>query len=499
MDANDEEWLVELALEPKEVVGALDFLDACVTKFPSCVRYSHHDQQRLLPNILTVAAALGAVPLDAGLAVACGEVVFDATVEFKEKNTPHLATKHVFEGYVGQTTGLAMLNPGYDLNDSNLSDPQLTREMSSALVDFVFSQRLFVVFLVNGCRDGNPDKELLHAVVNAGHWPTPLGVYGYNNSWMVLGGYLYEAQTQCLDSRNMGAIPSETGNLSFFSTRRAPIKDAKELERNEPEEIAYDATKTYAAFVVGDGDNVQYIMSSRKNWLRLRLADCAKTGNACAPITWSISPHLVRLAPDVLEWYHRSAHRTGKDYFVLPPSGHLYAYPTSLNTDDQDRFVAATEQDARTLGISGTVHWDWDGTWEDAEDVFLPKYARAGGAIRGVFPVNVPYMLDAFPWWAPDRFYKSLVGKDRSKVVVFKPREWRGVDSETNAFFLNPQKMADELGGHPPGTVTWVYMTSDGGLNLDNSFTALSRILPSHVRLVSTDTAARLALTAAAQ
>lgn len=54
--------------------------------------------------------------------------------------------------------------------------------------------------------------------------------------------------------------------------------------------------------------------------------------------------------------------------------------------------------------------------------------------------------------------------------------------------------MAEKLGGYPPGTITWVYMTSDGGLNLDNSFNELVPLLPSHVQLVSTDTAAKLAL-----
>lgn len=37
-------------------------------------------------------------------------------------------------------------------------------------------------------------------------------------------------------------------------------------------------------------------------------------------------------------------------------------------------------------------------------------------------------------------------------------------------------------------------MTSDGGLTLENSFLALGTLLPPHVRLVSTDTAARLAI-----
>jgi hypothetical protein len=495
---NDGQWLDELDLKPKEAVNAPDFLKACVAAFPACVRYSYKDQQKLLPNILTVAAALEAVPLDVGLPVACENAAFDAVVEFRERNTPYLATKYVFEKYATQTAGLAMLNPGYNLNDGNPSNPALTRDMPSAMVDFVFSRKLFVVFLVNGCWKPDPEYGLLYKVVNAGNWPTPLGVYGYNNSWMVAGGYVYEAQTLCLDSRNMGAIPTETFNLSFFSTRRPEILDTNELEHNEPENVEYDPRRTYAAFVIGDGDNIRFIMTARKEWLKQRLSDCGQTVNSCAPITWSISPHLTRLAPDVLEWYFRSSHVTGRDYFILPPSGHLYSYPTSLREEDQGRFVSATEQDARVLGVNSTVHWDWNGTWNDAEDYFLPKYAGAGGVIHGAFTVNVPYMLPAFTWWPYDQFFKVLAGKDGGRVAVFKPREWRGID-DRDEFFLSPRNMASELGGYPPGTITWVYMTSDGGLSLKNSFMELVKILPSHVQLVSADTAARLAISAASK
>ncbi len=56
--------------------------------------------------------------------------------------------------------------------------------------------------------------------------------------------------------------------------------------------------------------------------------------------------------------------------------------------------------------------------------------------------------------------------------------------------------MAKELGAYPRGTVAYVYMTSDGGLNLANSFLPMVKKLPAHVRLVSADTATRLALQA---
>jgi hypothetical protein len=424
-------------------------------------------------------------------------VVFDATAEFESRNTPLLATRYVYENYIEQTTGLAMLNPGYLIDAEDLSNPPMTREMSSAMVDFVFSKKLFVHFLVNGCGDGEPENELLQDIVDNGPWPHPIGVYGYNDSWLIQG-YVHEAQSRCLDSRNMGAIPTKTGNLSFFSTRRPHILEPNTLQQNDLEDVVYDPAKTYVAFVIGDGDNVRFIMSTRNVWLRQRLADCEQIDNSCAPITWSISPHLPTIAPDVIEWYYELSHQTGKDYFTLPPSGHLYAYPTSLTDQEQDRFVAATEQDARILDVETTVHWDWFESWEEAEERFLPKYAHADGVVRGFFPVNVPYLIEAFPWWPDDQFFEVLVGEDGTEVVVFRPRQWRGINDDENPFFLSPPRMAEELGGYPPGTVTGVYMTSDGGLSLENSFMELVRLLPPHVELVSADTAARLALNAAA-
>jgi hypothetical protein len=235
-------------------------------------------------------------------------------------------------------------------------------------------------------------------------------------------------------------------------------------------------------------------MSTRRDWMEQRHATCQGASPPCPPLTWTISPHLTDLAPDVLGWYYEAAQSTGADYFSLPPSGWLYAYPSSLNLDDQARFATASEEVARILGTRSVVHWEWLTEWKSAREVFLPRYAHAGGQIQGVFPMNVPYLAEAFPDWPEAQMVEILPGD--SPVALFRSQTWRGVDGR-DEFHPTPQTMADRLAALPRGTVTWVYMTSDGGLSLENSYQALIPLLPEHVRLVSTDAAAQLAIEAA--
>lgn len=371
----------------------------------------------------------------------------------------------------------------------------MAEDMQVALIDFVFARRLFVVFLVNGCTLDHPERALLSKIVNESPWEKPVGVYGYNDSWLA-GGYLWEAQTRCLDSANMGAIPTRTSNLSFFDSRGPAITSPDELPLIPPQEITYDSAKTYVAFVVGDGDNVRYIMSTRKEWLEQRLDRCRDAEPKCPPLSWSISPHLPEIAPDVLRWYYGAAQSTGADYFVLPPSGYQYAYPTSLNREDQARFVAGTEAAGRILGTRSVVHWEWYDSWRSATTTMLPRYARKDGQIRGIFSMNVPYLFEAFPGWPATQMNTVLAGEDGGRLAVFRPQSWRGVD-DRDEFHQTPQAMADRLGALPRGTVSWMYMTSDGGLSLENSYFALLPLLPAHVELISADAAADLAIRAA--
>jgi hypothetical protein len=123
--------------------------------------------------------------------------------------------------------------------------------------------------------------------------------------------------------------------------------------------------------------------------MQQRAQRCRPPAAPCAPLLWTLSPHLARAAPDIMRWFFASAAATQRDYFVLPPSGHLYAYPGHMSPRAQAAFIAATEHDAHIMNSSSTCEWEFFNTWAAALDVYLPKYSD-NGIIRAAFATNVP-------------------------------------------------------------------------------------------------------------
>lgn len=123
--------------------------------------------------------------------------------------------------------------------------------------------------------------------------------------------------------------------------------------------------------------------------MKQRVERCGYPAAPCAPLLWTLSPHLARAAPDIMRWFFAAAAASQRDFFVLPPSGHLYAYPGHMSPPAQDAFVAATEHDAYIMNSSGTCEWEFFNTWAAALDVYLPKYSH-NAIIKAAFATNVP-------------------------------------------------------------------------------------------------------------
>jgi hypothetical protein len=376
--------------------------------------------------------------------------------------------------------------------------------MPTALVDFVVKQKLFLFFLKNGCiKDTKGHAQLERMVRDTNQWPRPIVVYGYDSSHPLLGGDVFEAETTCSDEHNMGQVASDgASNMGFWSSR-TPVSTPMAQSPDPP--LEYNSSRTYVAIVVGDGDNVAYVQHARFDMLRQKVQRCRDGGGpgnvtACFPLLWSINPNLVRMAPDMIKWYYDTAIQTGADWFVLPPSGDTYSYPSQQSDADQATFISRTEEDCRILNTSASTSWETADSWPAAIKSYYPKYAK-DGVVRSVYSVNVPYDFPVLAF-GENEHYKVL-GGGPTPSLLFKPQEWRGEHCAdgpgTPPFgkFSCPtaEEMAKRLNAYKPGTSSAIYMTSDGGANLDTLY-KLIPLLAEHVVVVNHNQLTQMALAA---
>ena len=76
-------------------------------------------------------------------------------------------------------------------------------------------------------------------------------------------------------------------------------------------------------------------------------------------MSWTLSNRLSEFAPDVLRWYYAAAATTGRDSFMMGPSGFGYNFPAAISPPSkQASFAHDTAAAAAELGWEAYVHWD---------------------------------------------------------------------------------------------------------------------------------------------
>lgn len=108
--------------------------------------------------------------------------------------------------------------------------------------------------------------------------------------------------------------------------------------------------KLYVAFILSDGDNLQYVEHlMRKLWNN---PDRGKV-----PMGWTVSPSMVDAMPGALNFFHTTS--TVNDNLISGPSGYGYTYPNSwTNAAALDQFVAKTERYNKKAGLKVITVWN---------------------------------------------------------------------------------------------------------------------------------------------
>jgi len=384
--------------------------------------------------------------------------------------------------------------------DEDPLEHHLDADPDVGLTDYIVKEKIFNFYLYLGCVALTEEQALMSRMMTdpKTSWKKPVEVFGYNYA-VHFGGTVFEAETNCIPEHNMGQVASSGVNNFSFTNKKQPITSPDYLKpymstllktRDDIEQgnLVFNESMTYLTLILGDGDNIAFMKGRRRGWMYERLEFCEQRGDCGVPLMWSMSPHLAYLAPDWLQWYYENNNKTGMDVFMLPPSGHLYAYPGMMHKDEslQDSFVESTAKDCELLWAKGSVHWEWFFGWKNAFDTYFPKFSNGSdNCVTSFFATNVPYLFQPDEdEWEPNEFYRVVGGN----VFVFKPREWRG-DSvgsipDLGLNFLTAEEMSAEINGYPGGTVTQLYLTSDGGLNLELLFSMVD-LLNDHVKIVN--------------
>ncbi|GMH54210.1 hypothetical protein TrLO_g6395 [Triparma laevis f. longispina] len=490
-------WLSTLYpdLEQKEVIDLPTWLgETCLAEGGQWIQYGYAAQKSVLPAVVTAAAHLSAVPID----VADVAVVFGLSSDPKEDLSQTWAElksdadvySNLASLYLKNSSHLVKQNPGYKFDvDYRPAQHHLTSEMDIGIVDFVVKSKAFSFFLPEGCVPFTEEHRLHSRIVRefSSTKSTPTAVYGYDDTVPLFGGDTYEAETNCAREHNLGQIASvSVNNLGFYS--RNPVSVDNPLKVNPAPEVVYDLEKKYVAFVIGDGDNLYFLKKRNRGWVDERMDKCES--RSCFPLTWTMSPRGAMDMPDIIRYYYDKALETGSDYFMLPPSGSLYSYPSQMGAEGRKLYAKMVEEDLAMMSSITTVHWEWFYSWRTAFSFYFPLFNDLTTEPRGFVLTNVPYMFPIFLYRRNELF--KVIGEN---VVVFKPNEWRGTGGGRNKESLEDK--ANELNGLKGGDVVQIYATSDGGLDLDHIYDLVENYLDEDVVVVDSDTATRFALEAA--
>ncbi len=130
--------------------------------------------------------------------------------------------------------------------------------------------------------------------------------------------------------------------------------------------------KVYVTLIMSDGDNLQAVEHAIRNQWQDPM-------RGSVPIGWTLSPALVDLAPNILNWFWENA--TDNDNLVAGPSGFAYTYPNHWPSDDAlTVFAQYTDCYLAQAGMNVITIWDDSGE-------------RFTGNVGSIYAQHIPSLL----------------------------------------------------------------------------------------------------------
>jgi MYXO-CTERM domain-containing protein len=201
------------------------------------------------------------------------------------------------------------------------------------------------------------------------------------------------------------------------------------------------ANKLYVAFILSDGDNLQFVEHLlRKLW--------NDPGRGKVPMGWTLSPAMVDAMPGALDYLWTSS--TEDDCLLSGPSGYGYTYPNSWPDPTQlDSFLTKTEQYNELAGfriitvwntITGGIDPNVGAAYaKDATSLLGVTAQNTGGGLT-IYDNSLPGMALTCNYCTGEQAMKDFIamgaqGWDGTspRFLIIQAQPWQGVNPTSYA------------------------------------------------------------------
>ncbi|MDD3223200.1 MAG: GxGYxYP family putative glycoside hydrolase [Clostridium sp.] len=199
----------------------------------------------------------------------------------------------------------------------------------------------------------------------------------------------------------------------------------------------------YVTFVMSDGDNQQWNLGKEYSSTKWYGSPCRGKFN----LGWSLSPSLYYLAPTVFNLYYKNtANGSINDYFIVPPSGNGYIYPSKFDRNTLGMYINSLDDymkktDEKYAAIIDDSSFHSNSLWD--EFTIKPN-------IHGIFYLD---------YHRHNNYHGEIVWSNNKPIVSCRDLLWDGIESEDQLVAnINSRIASGEVGVCNANSYTFVYV-----------------------------------------
>lgn len=237
-------------------------------------------------------------------------------------------------------------------------------------------------------------------------------------------GYVPDENPDVAYLSSLGHFLNGSTNSSNLTVWAAMPSPQRLVQPSRPAPIAAEPNTVYVAFLVSDGDNIDYMQGTMaQEW--------QGPDFGAVPEGWTDAPPAAEIAPPLMEYYY--AHLPKNSELVAGPSG--IGYATQMTGSDLTEFARLTGQIMRAQDLH-TVD-----TFERQDH--LPQFARVSGitGIAAQNPLVEQQMGGATAMGQASGYVKTAAGLFSSisqQSATIKPGRPLFIEPLVDAWTLNP-------------------------------------------------------------